>query len=181
MKTFFFALTFAATAFFSQAAVLSVNCVLGGQILNTGTVQFSCNNALSADAGFTLSNMQIQVLGSWSDSTTGTTNGLTFKWTSANGSTVSSSTPNNDFIGTTAPQILGNIVAIAGSTFTGGANFVTVMTTLNAGTTAFPDAQASTTINLVATQSSTATPEPTTLSLMGSALLALAGIARRRK
>ena len=78
----------------AQVVVLTVNCVTACQILAFGVATLNCNTALSADPGSHLSNLQIQAIGNWSDSQTGTLNFFNFVWATTNGSNLNRSTPN---------------------------------------------------------------------------------------
>ena len=181
MKKLFFSFSVMALGMATQAAVLSGNCNTVNNISTTATNTFAGCTALSADAGFFLSNITVTGIGTWSDSSNGGATQHAFSYAFALVAPLAS---------VTATSATGTVSGNAVANGSNAGNFG--LTNTPGGTitvnpingTAFPFSSDTATLSYTATQSANpvqGTPEPTTLSLMGSALVALGVLARRKQ
>ena len=162
----------------TQAAVLTGNCNTVNNISTTASNTFAGCTALSADAGFFLSSITVTGLGTWSDSSNGgaTQHAFDFNFFLAPLGSITATTATGTVSGSASAS--GSNPGNFGLTNTPGGS---IQVLPNVGS--FPAASATATLSYTATQTTnpTGTPEPTTLSLMGSALVALGMLARRKQ
>ena len=179
MKRFLLAAAVLIAASTAQGSVLTLACTGQNSLTAPGSYTLLCPGAFSSDAGQTLISMSLQATGSWSDATLPTPVISGYKYVfSINGLSVTTQTAVTTLNASTGTQTSGTTAANIGGTTTYTPGSTQLVLSLLPGAVNSSNG-ATVDVQLNATQ--TGVPEPSTMALLGSALVGLGLMVRRKK